>query len=189
MSELNIDRNRPRRLEVIRSAGKDEHGNDSSCGRPRGGSRCAAACATPAPASPIALVSYSPFAMQSPWTEVGPVFIHGEACAGTRRRPNCPPTCVPARASCARTTRTSPWTTTTSRSCPKGRISSRLCCDLLDRPQVAAVHVRAVDVAVLPLRGSRRADSLTLERALTPTVACDAVPARPQLGSGHERSR
>ena len=30
----------------------------------------------------IALISYSPFVDVSPWAEVGPVFVHAEACAG-----------------------------------------------------------------------------------------------------------
>jgi hypothetical protein len=82
MSELNtiaIDANR---LESMRHAGKDEHGNDFVA-RPAEGWEPTRCCLrTAAPGEAIALISYSPFTRQSPWAEAGPVFVHAEACAG-----------------------------------------------------------------------------------------------------------
>jgi hypothetical protein len=42
-------------------------------------------CLTVAPAAEvILLISYSPFTVASPWAETGPVFVHAEPCPGYR---------------------------------------------------------------------------------------------------------
>ena len=143
MSELHINAIDPRRLELIRSAGKDEHGNDFVV-RPAEGWEPLRCCLRDARAGEsVALVSYSPFTMRSPWTEVGPVFVHGEACDRDQ-----PPTELPADM------RTGPRVLRTYFDdesldydditfVPEGEDVEPALRDLLARPQVAAVHVRA----------------------------------------------
>jgi hypothetical protein len=73
----------PLRLDAVRSARTDGHGNPfrrfpaSGSGEPL---RCCLRYATPG--EPIALISFAPFTHVSPWTEVGPVYVHGDRCAG-----------------------------------------------------------------------------------------------------------
>lgn len=74
----------PAELARIRATGVDDFGNpvvpqvnDDPSGAPL---RC---CLRYARAGErIALIAYRPFARPSPYAEVGPVFIHAEACAG-----------------------------------------------------------------------------------------------------------
>ncbi len=142
MSDLTVMAIDPSRLDAIRAHGEDEHGNPfisyaaagweplRCCLRhARGGER-------------IALISFSPFAVRSPWAEVGPVYVHADACSGYTS-PELPPEL-----------RTGPRIL---RSChpdgsldyddivyvPSGSDIEPALRDLLDRPQVAAVHVRA----------------------------------------------
>jgi hypothetical protein len=72
----------PARLDAIRAAGHDGHGNPLLAYPAEGWEpvRCCLRVATPG--EQIALISFAPFAHPSPWTEVGPVFMHAEACAG-----------------------------------------------------------------------------------------------------------
>lgn len=75
----------PGRLNVIRAAGVDGHGN-SVRPFPAGGYgeplRC---CLRYAEADErIALISFAPFDHPSVWTEVGPVYIHAGTCDGYR---------------------------------------------------------------------------------------------------------
>jgi hypothetical protein len=82
MSDLNVIAIDPARLESIRHARGDEHGNDLVA-HPAEGWEPLRCCLRIARADEqIALISYSPFSVRSPWAEVGPVFIHAEACAG-----------------------------------------------------------------------------------------------------------
>ncbi|MGH8862155.1 MAG: DUF1203 domain-containing protein [Jatrophihabitantaceae bacterium] len=73
----------PARLDTIRAAGTDGHGNPwrpfaaTGDGEPL---RCCLAYARAGES--IALISYAPFEHCSPWTEVGPVYVHADACAG-----------------------------------------------------------------------------------------------------------
>jgi hypothetical protein len=70
------------RLARIRAQGVDEHGNAFQP-YPAGGGEPLRCCLQPAaPGDPIALISYAPFQHVSPWTEVGPVYVHGDGCAG-----------------------------------------------------------------------------------------------------------
>ena len=82
MSDLNVIAIDLGRLDSIRRAGRDEHGNELVANPAEGWEplRC---CLRVARADEqIALISYSPFTVRSPWAEVGPVFIHAEACEG-----------------------------------------------------------------------------------------------------------
>ena len=73
----------PARLEVVRSAGADGHGNvlrpfaATGQGEPL---RCCLRFAEPG--EQITLISYAPFEGPSVWKEVGPVYIHASRCAG-----------------------------------------------------------------------------------------------------------
>lgn len=72
----------PRRLAAVRTTGQDGHGNLVTAYPATGGEplRCCLTCAPAGEA--IALMSYAPFEHASPWREVGPVYIHAEACGG-----------------------------------------------------------------------------------------------------------
>jgi hypothetical protein len=84
MTTLHVKAIDPERLTAIRRDGHDESGNPvtpfPACGwEPL---RC---CLTRADVGdPITLISYSPFTVRSPWAETGPVFIHVEPCSGYR---------------------------------------------------------------------------------------------------------
>lgn len=143
MSELRINAIDPRRLEVIRSAGKDEHGNDFAVRSAEGWEPLRCCLRDAGAGESIALVSYSPFTVQSPWTEVGPVFVHAEACDRDQ-----PPSELPAGM------RTGPRVLRTYYDdetldydditfVAEGEDLEPALRDLLTRPQVAAVHVRA----------------------------------------------
>lgn len=73
----------PARLNGVRAAGTDGHGNRlrpfaaSGQGEPL---RCCLRYAEPC--EQIALISYAPFDHPSIWTEVGPVYIHAARCEG-----------------------------------------------------------------------------------------------------------
>jgi hypothetical protein len=73
----------PSRLDQVRVAGIDGHGNHlrpfaaTGKGEPL---RCCLRYAQPG--EPITLISYAPFDHPSVWTEVGPVYIHAARCEG-----------------------------------------------------------------------------------------------------------
>ena len=72
----------PARLAAMRAAGRDEHGNPFTA-YPAVGWEPLRCCLRLADEDePIALISYAPFTSRSPWAEVGPVYVHAEACAG-----------------------------------------------------------------------------------------------------------
>jgi hypothetical protein len=82
MTRLTVHAIDPVRLAAMRTAGVDEHGNPFTAFPAEGGDplRC---CLTRAEAGEqIALISYAPFQRVSPWTEVGPVYVHADACTG-----------------------------------------------------------------------------------------------------------
>lgn len=73
----------PGRLDAVRAAGADGHGNQlrpfsaAGQGEPL---RCCLRYAEPG--EQITLISYAPFDYPSVWTEVGPVYIHVARCGG-----------------------------------------------------------------------------------------------------------
>jgi hypothetical protein len=73
----------PARLDAVRRAGVDEHGNAFTPYPASGSGEPLRCCLRFAHAGePIALISWAPFTEVSPWREVGPVYIHAERCAG-----------------------------------------------------------------------------------------------------------
>jgi hypothetical protein len=143
MTELDVKAIDAGRLELIRQAGKDEHGNEIVA-HAAGGWEPLRCCLRVARAGEqIALISYSPFTVRSPWAEVGPVFIHAQLCQGYPASGELPPEL-----------RTGPRILRTYHAdesldydditfVPAGADLEPVLRDLLGRPQVAAVHVRA----------------------------------------------
>jgi hypothetical protein len=82
MTELTVIAIDPDRLDEMRKAGVDEHGNQFTALAAGGGEplRCCLRIAGPDEA--VALISYAPFTEISPWREVGPVWVHADRCAG-----------------------------------------------------------------------------------------------------------
>ena len=73
----------PTRLDAIRSAGADGHGNAVLAFDATGDGEPLRCCLRYArQGERIALISYAPFDHPSVWTEVGPVYVHAERCAG-----------------------------------------------------------------------------------------------------------
>ena len=73
----------PDRLDAIRAAGEDGHGNAFAPYPAAGDGEPLRCCLRYARAGePIALISFAPFENASPWREVGPVYVHAEACEG-----------------------------------------------------------------------------------------------------------
>lgn len=72
----------PERLAAIRHAGQDEHGNPFEIHAAKGWEPLRCCLTVAAPGEGVALISYAPLERQSPWREVGPVFVHGAQCAG-----------------------------------------------------------------------------------------------------------
>ncbi|HEY7047402.1 MAG TPA: DUF1203 domain-containing protein [Jatrophihabitantaceae bacterium] len=143
MTELRVIAIDPSRLQTVRAAGKDEHGNEF---RPYGALgweplRCCLRVA--AEGESIALISYAAFTAQSPWAEVGPVYVHADDCGGYAD-----PSELPAEL------RTGPRILRTYHAdqtlnyddiefVPGGEDVEPMLRELLDRPNVGLVHVRA----------------------------------------------
>jgi hypothetical protein len=73
----------PARLDAVRTAGTDGHGNQLSPFAAAGQGEPLRCCLRYAePGEQITLISYAPFDHPSVWTEVGPVYIHAERCDG-----------------------------------------------------------------------------------------------------------
>ena len=80
----------PTRLAAIRSSGRDDDNNPVDPFGAEGWEplRC---CLTIAePGHRIALIAYTPLTTRSPWTETGPVFICAEECDGYPRSSDLP---------------------------------------------------------------------------------------------------
>ena len=73
----------PTRLNAIREAGEDGHGNAFAPYPATGDGEPLRCCLRYARAGElIALISWAPFEEASPWREVGPVYVHAEPCQG-----------------------------------------------------------------------------------------------------------
>lgn len=73
----------PARLDLVRAAGTDGHGNQLSPFAATGQGEPLRCCLRYAePDEQITLISYAPFDHPSVWTEVGPVYIHATRCDG-----------------------------------------------------------------------------------------------------------
>jgi Protein of unknown function (DUF1203) len=141
---LHVSAIQPKRLDRIRSDGHDESGHPLAPFTATGGEplRC---CLSRAPADePVMLISYSPFTERSPWAETGPVYVHAETCGGYQDADALPADL-----------RTGPRVLKTYDAhggldyaditvIGEGRDIEAPLLDLLSRPTVAAVHVRAL---------------------------------------------
>jgi hypothetical protein len=81
----------PPRLAAMRDAGSDEHGNPFTAHPAEGWEPLRCCLQTADAGEDIALISYAAFQHPSPWTEVGPVFVHSTACAGYPSDAGLPP--------------------------------------------------------------------------------------------------
>ena len=73
----------PARLDAMREAGHDGHGNAFAPYPATGDGEPLRCCLRDArTGESIALVSWAPFVEASPWREVGPVYVHAERCEG-----------------------------------------------------------------------------------------------------------
>jgi hypothetical protein len=134
----------PTRLDGIRSLGHDESGNPLAPFSAAGWEplRC---CLSLAPVGDsVMLISYSPFTVRSPWAETGPVFVHAGRCPGYRETDALPDDL-----------RTGPRLLKTydAEGCldyaditviGEGEDIEAPLLDLLSRPTVTTVHVRAL---------------------------------------------
>jgi Protein of unknown function (DUF1203) len=142
MSDLSVIPIDPSRLEAIRDAGKDEHGNPFAGYSAAGWEPLRYCLRVARDGERIALISYSPLTQPSPWAEVGPVYVHADACEGYASG-ELPPEL-----------RTGPRILRSYHAdgsldyddivyVPKGEDIEPALRDLLARAAVAAVHVRA----------------------------------------------
>jgi hypothetical protein len=70
-------------LDRIRAAGHDDFDNPLAAILDEAGGSPLRCCLRPsAPGDVVCLISYRPFARPGPYAEVGPVFVHAEACPG-----------------------------------------------------------------------------------------------------------
>jgi hypothetical protein len=72
----------PDRLAAMRAAGADEFGNPWTPFPAEGWEPLRCCLRGSDTGESIALITYSPWAMPSPWMEAGPVFVHAAGCAG-----------------------------------------------------------------------------------------------------------
>jgi hypothetical protein len=134
----------PARLATVRDRGVDGDGN-AVVAFPAEGWEPLRCCLDIAQLGhPIALIAYSPLTTRSPWTETGPVFICAQECGG-----------YPTVHELPERQRTGPKILRTYRpdgtlnydhitSVPDGVDIGDQLTALLDQPDVAIVHVRAV---------------------------------------------
>jgi hypothetical protein len=144
MTELHVAAIPADRLAELRTRNADDLGNPIEPVTAEGGEplRCCLRHAEPGEA--IAVISYAPFTERSPWTEVGPVFVHSEECVGYPISDRLPDGL-----------RTGPRVLRTYHPdgsldydditlAPDGADLEPLLRELLSRPRVALVHVRSV---------------------------------------------
>lgn len=135
----------PDRLARIRAEGHDGHGNALRPYAASGDGEPLRCCLRYAHAGErIALISYANFEHASPWTEVGPVYVHADACPGYAH-PDELPTELAHGPRVLRTYRADhtmnyAHNTVVTESRPIGPIID----SLLGEPEVAIVHVRTL---------------------------------------------
>ena len=82
-TRLKVEPIDPNRLAIIRAAGTDGHGNALVVFSAGGHGEPLRCCLRYAAADEqIMLISFAPFDHPSVWTEVGPVYLHADACHG-----------------------------------------------------------------------------------------------------------
>lgn len=82
MSDLTVIPIDPARLDAMRTAAEDEHGNPFVAYAAAGWEPLRCCLRSAREGERIALISYSPFTHRSPWAEVGPVYVHADKCEG-----------------------------------------------------------------------------------------------------------
>lgn len=81
----------PERLSAMRGQGHDEHGNAWSPYSAEGWEPLRCCLRLAEPDEQVVLISYAPFTTTSAWTEVGPVYVHADACGGYPDGSDLPP--------------------------------------------------------------------------------------------------
>jgi hypothetical protein len=82
-TQLKVHAINPTRLDVVRRNGTDGHGNEVDAYPASGEGEPLRCCLRMArQGESIALISFAPFDHASPWTEVGPVYVHADRCKG-----------------------------------------------------------------------------------------------------------
>ncbi len=143
MTDLHVLAIDPARLDGIRAAGTDGHGNRLVPFPARGWEPLRCCLRLPDEGEPILLIAYAPFADPSPWREVGPVYVHAERCGGHAPDAGLPPQLRtgPRILRTYRADRTLAYDDITY--VAAGQDVEDVLHDLLARPDVDEVHVRA----------------------------------------------
>ena len=84
MTSIRVSAIDPGRLETIRHHGEDEAGNALAPFSAEGWEPLRCCLIVAGAGDRILLISYSPFTVVSPWAETGPVFVHAVRCPGYR---------------------------------------------------------------------------------------------------------
>jgi hypothetical protein len=145
MIELNVIAIDPARLDAIRAAGADEQGNPLRPEPAHGWEPLRCCLRLAERGEQVALISYAHVTDPSPWREVGPVFVHAEACKG-----------YPDPAAFPEAFRTGPRLLRTYHAdgsldyaditlVPAGADVAEAVAELLSRPHVDEVHARAAE--------------------------------------------
>lgn len=79
---LNVCAIDPERLHAMRMQHHDEHGNAWTPYAAEGWEPLRCCLRIAAADEKIVLISFAPFTTMSAWTEVGPVYVHADACSG-----------------------------------------------------------------------------------------------------------
>jgi Protein of unknown function (DUF1203) len=144
MTTLHVSAIDPARLSAIRRSRHDESGHPLLPFPAEGWEPLRCCLSLAAPAAAIVLISYAPCSDPAPWTETGPVFIHADGCSGYGDTDQLP-----------ERLRTGPRVLKTYRAdgsldydditvVTEGEDIEATLLDLLGRPAVATVHVRAL---------------------------------------------
>lgn len=143
MSRLHVVPVHPDRLAAMVSGRRDHLGNPVTPWPVEGWEPLRCCLRIAEVGEEVALVAYRPFAEPSPWSEVGPVFVHLAGCSGYADRSRLPDAL-----------RTGPRILRTYRAdgsmdyadvthVPAGQDIEPALHDLLGRPEVTLVHVRS----------------------------------------------
>jgi hypothetical protein len=156
MAKLHVSAIDPLRLDRIRLTRRDESDNPVTPVPAAGWEPLRCCLALAGAGDPILLISYSPFTHRSPWAEVGPVFVHAQPCGG-----------YPATDELPEHLRTGPRILRTYHAdgsldydditvVDRGEDIEEHLVDLLSRPAVDTVHVRALAAQCFTYAVTRR---------------------------------
>lgn len=83
MSDYLIEAIDPAELAAVRADGRDRQGHRVSVKVDDQGGEQLRCCLTRSePGEPVMLIAHAPLQADSPWQEVGPVFVHAQDCPG-----------------------------------------------------------------------------------------------------------